>query len=226
MRLTGLTCKVPWKAFSGPRPSCQGPLLTSQHALHRSCLSFKIQQNQGKWSSVKVTANWSGVGETPKLLHQVRQVGRSETPSDPVEGLRQLHVCHRALFCLLSWSVAKGHSCLPHMTWPFPPTWTVQSTPSDCNSEGPQVVITKQEVMTDLKNPNCDEGKKQQNMSSEICLLLGQMHPNRTSPRRVTPNNPRSCTAKVGLSSKMLGTPDTELDKTSVHCSPTPNKAL
>lgn len=29
--------------------------------------------------------------------------------------------------------------------------------------------------MTDLKNPNYDEGEKQQNMSPEICLLLGQM---------------------------------------------------
>lgn len=138
---------------------------------------LRYSRVKGNWSSVKVTANWSGVGETPKLLHQVRQVSRSETPFDPVEGLRQLHVCHRALFCLLSWSVAKAHSCLPHMTWPFPPTWTVQSTPSDCNSEGPQVVITKQEVMTDLKNPNCDEGEKQQNMSSEICCSSDRCHP-------------------------------------------------
>lgn len=59
---------------------------------------------------------------------------------------------------------------------------SAQSTPPDCNSEGPQVVTKKQEVMTDLKNPNGDEEEKQQNMSPEICLLLRQMPSQENKP--------------------------------------------
>lgn len=82
MRVTGLMCQVPWTISSGPRPSGWRPLLTPQHALPRPCLSSKIQQSHVNWSSAKVTASRSG--GTPKLLHQVRQVGGSESPPDTV----------------------------------------------------------------------------------------------------------------------------------------------
>lgn len=73
------------------------------------------------------------------------------------------------------------HAVLVYLAGQFPwltpvsHTWPGQCTQyaqPDCSSKGPQVVTTKQEVMTDLKHSNGDEGEKKQNTSSGICLLF------------------------------------------------------
>lgn len=142
---------------------------------------LRYSRSTRNWSSVNLTRSCSGGP-------QMTEVGGSETPSVPLRVSGSLLPVTKDCFVYL---LVSFHGSLLFSTWPGPllPPGQCQSTPPDCNSEGPQVVTRKQEVMTDLRNPTVMKEKNSKTCPQKCACSSPRCHAKRTRPRRVTPDD-------------------------------------